>query len=135
MKYLTLLLGLFSLGTVAQEMPEWAKGGTVVFIDKNGQKHEFKAEEYKIVPRKQQALETRVVKVKPPRRNVFSLQYGFGPHGLKTESVNGGTEVSQQYSPVLGIGYSRKVGEDRDLLLGGTVQTNGTVQINLGKEY
>ena len=112
----------------AEEMPAWAKGGTVTFTDKNGKTSTVKAEDYKIVPRVQSP------KAKPvTRKNRLGLHAGQGPLGIKSSRANGKLTIEQDYVFILGLSYARKIAPD--LSLGATALSNNTFTLDIGVDF
>lgn len=70
---------------------------------------------------------------RPASPNRISLHVGRGPSGLKYKESNDYTEVKEDMSLVLGVGYSRVI--YNNLSLGVSIYTNKSVMGTLGFDF
>jgi hypothetical protein len=85
----------------------------------------------KVVEKKIAVVRT-VVKRK---MNLVQIMGGVGPNGIDAQRNGTAIEAEQKYGAVGGLGYSRRLGEDSDLLLGVQGLTNKTGMVSLGIEF
>lgn len=129
MKTLICLFFLISSTAFAGDpQPKYLKDGTIVVQLKDGTKHRFSANDYKVVPRVQRPAKqvqpvetlpcpaqqvvvqvTNTVEAPAAPDNEVSVYGGYGMTGLNA-SVQGTTGVvSQKGGAVFGLGYSRRI--------------------------
>lgn len=152
MRAFLLILALFilimtSFESNAQEIPKYLEGATVTVTLKNGQKYEYKSEEYAVIPRSSigttVALQNTIKRFKEKIENeeivenkknrLFGI-VGKGPTGELDVSTNGSKySIEHDRGAVFGLGYQRKV--NNDFNLGIIIQNNQTTSFSLGKDF
>lgn len=115
MRKLILLLALFSISAQADQFT----------VTRNGKTSTFDSEEYVVVKRRKGPKPAPKAEVKPApcpepkvvvqpapvRKNTVKLYGGVGPSTYKTRVEGSTMHISQDYDPLFGVGYSRKVSE------------------------
>lgn len=122
------------------DMPAHLEGATIIVRLKDGRESVVPAEKYKVVPRQQQFIVTKtsrtsaLVCVDEKDRNRVSLLGGKGPKGGLDVNRSGDTvTVESQYGAVGGLQYQRLITED--ISVGGQVQTNDSIMLNIGLDF
>ena len=161
MKYVLALLTLVSLSSLAQESctdmvshseakdqlkidtktPKHLKGATIIIRQADGKETSVPAERFKVVPRKQQFIVTKVETTMAvhcftnnPRKNRASLLGGYGAkNGLTTTTVGTTTTVESKSGVVGGAQYQRML--NKRLSVGLQGQTNETGSVLLGLDW
>lgn len=169
MKYLLLITLLFSTQAFAQEActvneevvtkevkedvntptPKELEDAEIIVRTKDGKERVMKANEFKVVKRKQQfktkekvivqrvECQPRVVtqEVEVYKKNMLIGGVGYDYTGLDTE-VNGNTaSIKSRKNAVLDIGYMRKRLFDSSFGLGASINTNINPRVFLGYEF
>lgn len=132
-------------------VPKNLKGAKIIIKTADGKETEMEADKFKVVPRKQQFVTTKVVEVhsvecspkvveriveKEPLKNRVSLHGGMAPQVGLTRSVhNNGNmiEVESNVGPTLGVQYQRLVTER--VSLSAEAQTNKTLLLGVGLDF
>jgi hypothetical protein len=159
--FIGILLGLVAYETFADEVtiqtttetrdintdvPEFLKGAMITVRLRDGRESTVHAERFKVVPRKQQfivtkikettsVVQTKVVEVKSePLKNRLNMLAGEGPTGQLTKSVsNGVLTVSEERGPVGGVQYTHQLKEE--VSIGGQALTNKTFLFTIGSDF
>ena len=69
------------------------------------------------------------------KMNLVQLLGGVGPNGIDVTRNGTAIEAEQKYGFVGGLGYSRRLGSDSDLLLGVQGMSNKSGLLSLGIEF
>ncbi len=126
---------------IKTDVPSHLKGATITVRLADGKETTVPAEQFKVVPRKQQFVTTKteVVTMKTcttndPRKNRVSLLGGHGAKpGLTTSGSPSALEVESRVGVVGGAQYQRMLGER--LSVGGQLQSNKTGSLLLGLDF
>lgn len=130
---------------IKTDVPKFLEGATIIVRLADGTETKVPAEKFKVVPRKQQFLVTKVKstdsvtcteEVEKISRHRVSLAAGKGPSGkLKSDTSNLPNQVSiESEVGLLGAAqYQYKF--DSGFSLGGQVQTNKSGLLLLGKDF
>lgn len=126
---------------IKTDVPTYLKGAMIVVRLANGKETTVPAERFKVVPRKQQVIVTKVEVEKrvfctmnEPSKNRASLVGGYGArNGLKTTTNGTTTTVETSSGMVGGLQYQRML-NDR-LSIGVQGQTNNTGSLLLGLDF
>lgn len=123
-------------------VPKYLVGATICVKQLNGKETCFLAEKFKVVPRKQQFIvqktkqkdiiscETKAEKEK----NRISVMAGNGTQsGMDVEKTPSKVTIENKVGPVGGLQYQRLITEK--ISLGGQVQTNDSVMVNIGLDF
>lgn len=133
---LLIFLTVFGLQLWGFEVP---KNATIKVYDASGKQiGDMKRSEYKVVKLGKSKSKVKIVKIvetvnKCDKKNRVGLKLGAGKDGIVRKYKNGTYEVSEKTTPVIGIGYSRKVGEDVNL--GVNIHSNETATIEISTDY
>ena len=123
MRKLSLLLVFLSVTALAEGFPGYMKGGKIAVTLKDGKAYSYSSDEYMVVPRRKKAKpkkedEVQVLAKAPaayvePKARPNSLRFygGAGPSGLSATTGTTSVKVSQDWGPVFGLGYGRKISE------------------------
>lgn len=142
MKYIKIILmGLFlATPAMAEDIPDFLKDSEITVTLKNGKTYKFSGNEYKVVKRGSGAKATpdlpgvKVTVINHVRkRNRLTVHGGVGFDGINSTASGNTVHVKQNKSPVLGVSVSRDF--DHDFSLSGTVLTNETVLLGVGKDF
>lgn len=133
-------------------VPKNLKGAKIIVRTKDGKETEVAADDFKVVPRKQQFVTTKVTQIqrepcvpkvvevekvveKEPLKNRVSLLLGYGTHQGLTETANTSTyvEVESNVGMVSEIQYQRLLIEKWSV--GVQAQTNKTYLMNVGLDF
>lgn len=126
----------FALIAKAEEIPDYMKDGEIVVTLKDGRKYTFSTNEWKVVRRGSKAKEqpARLAETPETNRNRIRVLGGVGPSGgLNISSTPSSATISTDSGAVLGVGYDRLINDK--LSVGGQIQTNDTVLINVGVDF
>ena len=126
---------------IKTDVPSHLKGATITVRLADGKETTVPAEQFKVVPRKQQFVTTKteVITMKTcttndPRKNRVSLLGGQGTKsGLTTSGSASVVEVESRTGLVGGAQYQRMLGER--LSIGGQLQSNKTGSVLLGLDF
>jgi hypothetical protein len=126
---------------IKTDVPDYLKGATITVKQADGKETVFTAEQFKVVPRKQQFIVTKTRQLEKTtcseeeRKNRFSLLGGGGPKGnLRVTQPNAGqARIETNAGAVGGAMYQRKLG--KVLSVGGQVQTNESVLFSVGVDF
>lgn len=127
--------------------PKQLEGATILVKMKDGTVKEMKAEQFKVVPRKQQfkvkervlvektncqpkVVEKEVVKKQEMHRNIISLYAVSSQRGLNRDDRPSEIEVQTKRSLGVGVMYQRRVSER--IYLGIGADTNRGAEISAG---
>lgn len=121
--------------------PKTLKNGIILVYDAHGKEvGRMAAELYKVVPRKQQFIVTKTKQVAQTNckadalKNRVSLMGGNGPKGgLDKEASSSEVTIKSRVGAVGGVQYQRLL--NQRLSVGGQLQTNDTVMLNLGLDF
>ena len=125
------------------DVPKWLEGATITVRQKDGKESVVSADKFKVVPRKQQFIVTKTRAETTlmcagdnheTNKNRVSLLGGIGPSGnLKVSSD--GSKVSVETGPaaVGGLQYQRLLTDE--ISVGGQVQTNQSIMLNVGLDF
>jgi hypothetical protein len=125
--------------TISTDVPAHLKGAKIIIILANGQRSEASAELFKVVPRKQQYLLTKVSHntscvSESHDKNRISLLGGFGPTGnLSRDTSSGKVDISTKTGAVGGVQYQRKI--SKDISVGVQGQTNRSGLLSIGLDF
>jgi hypothetical protein len=134
-KLMIILALLFSVNTIADDVPDYMKDGVITVTLKDGKQYTFSTNTHKVVVRGSKAVRPTLVKAAEERpKNRVRLLGGYGPSGeLNTTQNSSSVTVKTDSSAVGGVGYDRLLTDK--LSIGGQIQTNETVLINLGFDF
>jgi len=146
MKYLIILLTVFSLTAKAEDVPpSYLKDAVITVTLKNGKTYTYSANEYKVVKRGT-SKPTPVMVAQPEshpaptphsesnHKNRVSLVVGYGLNGKLNESMTPSTvDVEQQKGAVGGIVLQRDLNKEYHLM--GGAMTNQTFFLGFGKGF
>ncbi len=122
------------------DVPAFLEGATIIVRLKDGKETTVPAERFKVVPRKQQFIVTKVL-----TSTTISCHSGIGPNRvsalggygstgkLKTQTGASHTEVESQLGAVGGLQYQRNLNDT--LSLGVQGQTNQTGSVSVGVDF
>lgn len=136
--------------TVTQDVntpvPAQLKDAEIVTIDKDGKKSKVSANDFKVVPRKQQFKVTKQSQPCPPGetvvvekvvekdqalKNIISLEVNRSLRGFDSYNDTPNQVTSEEkFSPALGVMYQRNV--FKNLYLGGRIDTHKSTGVLLG---
>ena len=130
---------------VNTDVPKFLEGATIIVRLKNGTESSVPAEKFKVVPRKQQFLVSKIKQVDKTscvakhdlNRNRLSLAAGNGTKEGLDRSTDGTTvTVESKTGAVGGAQYQRLLPAlDDRLSIGAQVQTNKTLLLNIGLDF
>jgi len=127
---------------ITTDVPKHLKGAVIIVRRSDGVETTVPAEKFKVVPRKQQFVVTKVTdtkvltcKVKEPKeKNRISLVAGQGPKpGLDYETDGSVVTVKSRVGEVGGLQYQRLLTDK--LSVGAQVQSNDSVLVNIGLDF
>lgn len=126
---------------IKTNVPNYLKGAVIIIRRADGKESIVPAEKFKVVPRKQQFIvtkievnNTRICTTNEPRKNRASLLGGYGiKNGLDTTRDGNTTTVESRTGAVGGAQYQRML-NDR-LSIGAQGQTNSTGSLLLGLDF
>lgn len=125
---------------ITTDVPAHLKGATIIVRTADGRESSVPAEKFKVVPRKQQFIVSKTKQVdtttcsNEANKNRISLLGGNGPKEGLTRSSDGKTvTVKSKTGAVGGAQYQRLLTER--LSVGGQVQTNKSVLLNIGIDF
>ena len=145
MKKLMILMLLSIPAMAAEEIPAYMKDGTITVTLKSGKTYTYSLNEYKVVkrgsglPAGHEAiveLHKKVVELSEnqQKKNRVRLMGGYGPSGKLESSVGASSATVKTETGVIGgVGYDRML--NKDISVGGQVQTNKTILLNVGKDF
>lgn len=127
--------------TISTDVPSHLKGATIVVRLADGRESKVPAELFKVVPRKQQRLVTKLSSEKTisclktsETKNRLSLLGGYGTQkGLKRSVRSDGVDVETRAGVVGGIQYQRSLTERFSVGVQG--QTNATGSLMIGVDF
>jgi hypothetical protein len=122
---------------ISTDVPSHLKGATITVTKADGTSSNVPAEQFKVVPRKQQFItkHTQSGKIVSceglSAKNRVRLMGGVGPNGLK-ESRSGTTvTIKSRQSEVFGAGYDRLLTDKFSLGLQGFSNGQGTIGLGI----
>lgn len=126
---------------ISTDVPSHLKGATIIVRLADGKTTEVPAELFKVVPRKQQRIVTKVAnkeltvcKETLDNKNRVSLLGGYGPRdGLSKNVSANATDISSRTGVVGGAQYQRSI-TDR-ISIGVQGQTNKTGSLLMGIDF
>ena len=128
---------------ISTDVPSHLKGATIIVRLANGKQTEVPAEQFKVVPRKQQYLVTRTLKTfnttcqeaaVKANKNRVALLAGYGADEGLSKSVSGSkVKVESNVGTVGGLQYQRLITETISIGLQG--QTNQTGSLIIGLDF
>lgn len=126
---------------IKTDVPKWLEGATITVRLANGKESTVPAEQFKVVPRKQQFIVTKTRQFEKTvcgpqdKPNRISVLGGAGPKGNLTSTQVSPNKAQVETGPgvVGGIMYQRKLTDD--INIGGQVQTNGTGMFSFGLDF
>jgi hypothetical protein len=139
MKYLLIITMLFSVSTIAQEAPNYLKDATITVTLKNGKTYTYSANEYAIVKRGSKNLAviaegTQVAPAKkesaPRHRHIISGELVRSNRSLDVD--NNGNDVTIKNRKELGLGVQYQYNVVDDIYVGGRMDANGGMGLNVG---
>lgn len=142
MKYLILLLVMFSTAAFASDAPSYMKDGTITVTLKDGKSYTFSSNEYMVVKRGSSELtlspESEPQETKTQARpettaiskNIVSVGVVRSTRGF--DVAQDGSHVAVESKKELGISlqYQRNVKDN--VFVGGRVDTNSGAEVNVG---
>lgn len=138
MRILTIwLLLLAGLPSQAHEevIPDYLKDGVITVTLKSGKEYKFSTNTHKVVVRghKHEAPAQALAK-EAPLRNRIRVLGGSAPSGeLTTSKTSSSATIKTDNDAVVGVGYDRLITDK--LSVGGQIQSNDTVLINVGLDF
>jgi len=147
MKYLILILTMFSVIAQADEMPAYMKDGVITVTLKDGKSYTFSSNEYMVVARHPKVAAPVVavapsapkqsqpeVPSEPAYKNRISLVVGYGYNGkLKTSESPNQVDVDQQKGAVGGVVLQRDLNTKYHIM--GEALTNQTFLLGIGRGF
>lgn len=126
---------------ITTDVPSHLKGAKIIVRRADGKESEVPAELFKVVPRKQERIITKVENTLVTscrktlyNKNRISLLGGHGPNGKLDKSVGiDKTDVKLRDGAVGGVQYQRSLNERWSI--GGQVQSNETGSLMLGLDF
>lgn len=126
---------------ITTDVPGHLKGATITIRQTDGRESTVPAERFKVVPRMQQFIVTKLETSKvrscttnEPRKNRVSLLGGYGArNGLSVTSTSSTTTVESKSGAVGGAQYQRMLGERWSIGVQG--QTNESGSLLLGLDF
>lgn len=122
------------------KVPNHLKGAKIIIRLANGKESEVSADLFKVVPRKQQYLVTKVSKSSTTmcsaeqKRNRIAILGGRGPReGLNTSANPTQVNVESKVGAIGGVQYQRMLTDK--ISIGGQVQTNKSGLISIGLDF
>jgi hypothetical protein len=125
------------------DVPSHLNGATIIVRLANGKQTEVPAEQFKVVPRKQQYLVTRTLTTSNTtcseeavklNKNRISVLGGIGAQEGLSKSTNGSTvKVESNTGAVGGVQYQRLITEK--ISIGVQGQTNQTGSLSIGLDF
>lgn len=137
-----IFITLFSLSALSVgPAPEYMKGGTITVTLKDGKTYTYSTDEYAVVKRGPKSVESEkpaaVALEKAPEQsvqaahqNILSLGLVRSKRGLRVSETASTVEVENKKEIGVSVQYQRLISDD--LYLGGQIDTNQGVGINLG---
>lgn len=125
LKYiLTFFLIIFIVSPLEAKVPKQFKGSKVYRKLKNGKLQKFDGNKYMIVK--------RGVK-RPSRKNKIKAYLGYGAHGYDVTLAEKNTVVRDDFKPLIGVGYERRLSPEYSVEVIGT--TNETLLLGVGYSF
>jgi hypothetical protein len=128
---------------ISTDVPNHLKGATIIVRLANGKQSEVPAEQFKVVPRKQQILVTRTLKTFSTtcseeaaklNRNRVSVLGGYGAQEGVSRSVGvTSVRVESKVGAVMGAQYQRLINDK--ISVGVQGQTNATGSLVIGLDF
>ncbi len=124
---------------ISTDVPSHLKGATITVTKADGTASTVPAEQFKVVPRKQQFItkHTQSGKIVSceglSAKNRGRVMGGVGPNGLKDEKNGATVTIKSRQDAVWGLGYDRLLTEK--FSVGGQAYTNGTFTLGLGVDF
>ena len=125
---------------IKTDVPKHLEGATIIVRLKDGTESAVPAEKFKVVPRKQQFITTKVVSShhtvcsSEKEKNRVSLLAGDGPQNdLNVKKTPTKVTVESSLGAVGGVQYQRLITDD--ISIGGQLQTNDSVLVNIGIDF
>jgi hypothetical protein len=138
MKYLLGLLMVLSLNVVAQDAPAYLKDATITVTLKNGKTHTYSANDYAVVKRGKIPPKTEKVADTPkkPEEKVTKHKHIISGELVRSnrslDVTNSGNEVDIRNKKEFGLGIQYQYNLVDDLYVGGRVDANGGMGLNIG---
>lgn len=129
---------------IKTDVPKYLEGATIIVRLKDGKESVVPAEKFKVVPRKQQYLVTKVQNdivrmCKSNLKNRLSVVAGSGPNGKLYRSSSGSyVKVENEQGLVGGVQYQRQTGIvifGKEINAGLLYQDNSTFSGTAGFDY
>ena len=121
---------------ITTDVPSHLQGATITVRRADGKESTVSAEQFKVVPRKQQFIVTRVRQKETCSERIvnrISLIGGAGPtNRLSVVSTPGQATISTGTGAVGGLQYQRSLGT---ISVGAQVQTNDSAALLLGLDF
>lgn len=119
-------------------MPAYMKGGTITVTLKDGKSYTYSTDTHKVVIRGSKVKALPIAKSKPEeapevKKNRILVNVGRGYDGNKVKVTDSSVTVSDNAEPVVGMTYVRDL--DNSTSVSGSVLTNGTVTLGVGKQF
>ena len=126
---------------ITTDVPQFLKGATITVKMKDGKEVAFPAEQFKVVPRKQQIFiahlaKTMISQVFPRevKKNRVSLLGGHGTKpGLDISTSGSVVSVQSRTGVIMGVQYQRLLTES--FSMGVQLQSNNSVLLNAGFDF
>lgn len=124
---------------IKTDVPKWLEGATITVRLANGKESTVKAEQFKVVPRKQQFIvthdleATHLVCKAEQSKNRVSVLGGYGSRGLKVTTSGTTVSIEEQTGLTGGLQYQRKITDK--FSIGGQVQTNNSGALLFGVDF
>ena len=123
------------------KVPKRLKGAVIIVREADGKETIMPIEKYKVVPRKQQFITTKVdtlmlhmCKVENSSKNRVSVLGGYGAkNGLETSQSGNTVTVETKSGANVGAQYQRMLNDDWSV--GAQVQSNKTTSLMLGLDF
>lgn len=129
--------------------PKELEGATIMVKMKDGTTREMSANQFKVVPRKQQLkvkaktitqnvnckpyVEVHVKKVPTPQKNILSLEVNRSIGDYDVERNGGTVKVVNYFEPAVGIMYQRNIWNS--WYVGGRIDTHRALGLSVGKGF
>jgi hypothetical protein len=123
---------------ITSNVPKFLKGATITIKTSDGRESSVSAEKFKVVPRKQQFIISKIKQVDKmictSDKNRLSVLAGRGPkEGLDRSSTSTTVTIKSRVGDIGGVQYQRMVSDK--ISIGTQVQSNSSAFINIGLDF
>ena len=131
---------------IKTDVPNHLKGATIIIRQADGRESSVPAERFKVVPRKQQFITTRIKETnvhlcsieqeqqREKEKNRISVLGGQGPDNKLSISRDAtSVSVESETKPIAGVQYQRLITDK--ISVGAQVQTNESALLSVGLDF